>query len=288
VDRLSFLLAAAAAPAALRASPRSFVTADLESHVAVVDLTAGGVVRRIPTPAGPRAIERVGERYVVAHTAIGKVSILGAEVLEAFDEPRYAAGSHDGRYGFVTDAGNAQVVTVDVVRARVVARVKLKQWPRHLALSRDGALLRVALSSASPELAVVDVRRPLHPRLVRYERAGLEAHDVGFAPSGRLWVTSGEANVVSAGGRLLTVGRGPQHVTFAHGRAYVTCGDDGTLHVYDERSTRLVASSRIPVGSYNVQHLGGGDVVTPSLNAGTLTVIGGARVRVARSCHDAA
>ena len=288
MDRRSFLLTAAALPAALRASPRSFVTADLESHVAVVDLAARRVVRRISTPAGPRAIELVGGRYVVAHTAIGKVSILGLEVLDEFDEPRYTAGSHDGRFAFVTDAGNAHVVTVDVVRARVVARVKLKQWPRHLSLSPDGALLRIALSSASPELAVVDVRQPLHPRLVRYERAGLDAHDVGFAPSGRLWVTSGEATLVSAGGRMLAAGRGPQHVTFARGRAYVTSGDDGMLHVYEERTARLLASSRIPVGSYNVQHLGGGDVVTPSLNAGTLTVVGGARVRVARSCHDAA
>jgi hypothetical protein len=288
VDRRSFLLAAAAAPAALRTSPRAFVTADLESHVAVVDLARGRVVRRIHTPPGPRSIERVGERYVVAHTAIGKVSILGVAVLDDFDEPRYTAGSHDGRYAFVTDAGSAQLVVVDVVRARVVARVRLKQWPRHLSLSRDGGLLRVALSSASPELALVDVRRPLRPELVRYERAGLEAHDVGVAPTGRLWLTSGEASVVSAGGRVLTVGRGPQHVTFAHGRAYLTSGDDGTLKVYDERTARLLASSRIPVGSYNVQQLGGGDVVTPSLNAGTLTVVGGLRVRVARSCHDAA
>jgi hypothetical protein len=288
VDRRSFILAAAAAPAALRASARSFVTADLESHVAVVDLAAGRVVRRISTPAGPRSIERVGEQYVVAHTAIGKVSILGVDVLDEFDEPRYTAGSHGGRYAFITDAGNAQVVTVDVVRARVVARVKLKQWPRHLSLSPDGAVLRVALSSASPELAVIDVRQPLHPQLLHYERAGLEAHDVGFAPSGRLWVSSGEASVVSAHGRLLAAGRGPQHMTFARGRAYVTSGNDGTLHVYDERTARLLSTSRIPVGSYNVQRLGGGDVVSPSLNAGTLTILGGARVRVARSCHDAA
>jgi DNA-binding beta-propeller fold protein YncE len=288
VDRRSFLLAAAAAPAALRASPRAFVTADLESYVAIVDLAQGRVVRRISTPAGPRSIERVGEHYVVAHTATGKVSVLGVDVLDAFEEPRYTAGSPGGRYAFVTDAGNAQLVTVDVLHGRVVARLKLKQWPRHLSLSRDGAHLRVALSSASPELAVVDVRRPLHPRLVRYERAGLDAHDVGFAPSGRLWVTSGEANSISAGGRLLSVGPAPQHVTFAGGRAYVTSGDDGTLHVYDERTTRLIAFDRIPVGSYNVQHVGAGAVVTPSLNTGTLTVVGGVQVRVARSCHDAA
>src|SRR3954447_14785940 len=149
-------------------------------------------------------------------------------------------------------------------------------------------MLRVALSGASRELALIDVRRPLQPQLVHYERAGLEAHDVGFAPSGRLWLTSGEADRISAHGRILRVGRGPQHVTFAHGRAYVTSGDDGTLHVYDERTTRLLTSSELPVGSYNVQRLAGGGRVTPSLNAGTLTVVGGARVRVARSCHDAA
>jgi DNA-binding beta-propeller fold protein YncE len=289
VDRRSFLLAAAAAPAALHtATPRSYVTADLESHVAVVDVARGRVVRRIATPAGPRAIERVGERYVVAHTAIGAVSILGLEVLDEFDEPRYAAGTADGRYAFLTDAGSASLVAVDVVRGRVVGRTKLKQWPRHVSLAPDGRRLCVALSSASPEVAMVDVRDPRRPELVRYARAGLEAHDVGFAPSGRLWVTSGEARSVSANGRLLSVGSGPQHVTFAHGRAYVTSGVDGTLHVYEERTARLLRATRIPVGSYNVQHLGGGDVVTPSLNTGTLTVVGGAPVRVARSCHDAA
>src|SRR5712691_4517023 len=84
VDRRRFLLAAAAAPFALReapaalaaAAPLAFVTADTESHVAVVDLTAGEVLRRIATQPGPRSIERVGEVAVVAHTAIETVSVL--------------------------------------------------------------------------------------------------------------------------------------------------------------------------------------------------------------------
>jgi outer membrane protein assembly factor BamB len=283
VDRLQFLLAAAAAPTALRAhTPVSYVTADLESHVAVVDLATGRVLRRIPTAPGPRSIERVGERYVVAHTNAGKVSILGHAVLD-FDEPRYTAG--DDRFAFVTDSGSPQIVAVDVVRGAVVGRVRLKQWPRHL--TRRGSLLWVGLGTASPELAVVDVREPRRPRLLRYVRPGFAAHDVNVAPSGRLWITSGDAGTVSAHGRRLAADAAPQHVTFAHGRAYVTSGGDGTLRVYDERSARLLRTLRIPVGSYNVQVVGG-DVVTPSLNAGTLTVVGGASVQVARSCHDAA
>jgi DNA-binding beta-propeller fold protein YncE len=280
VDRLAFLLAAVAAPAALRAGPRSYVTADLESHVAVVDVARGVVLRRIPTAPGPRSIERVGGRYVVAHTTAGSVSILGHAELD-LGEPRYTVG--DGRIAFVTDSGTPQVVAIDVVRGVVVGRVKLKQWPRHI--TRSGSRLLIALSTASPELAVVDARRL---ELLRYVRPGIDVHDVNVAPSGRLWLTSGDARTIVAGGRRLAADAAPQHVTFAHGRAYVTSGDDGTLRVYDERTARLLRTARVPSGSYNVQHIGGGDVVTPSLAAGTLTVVGGARVHVARSCHDAA
>ena len=284
MDRRQFLLAAAAAPALLRSyRPVSYVTADLESHVAVVDLVDGRIVHRVSTPPDPRSIERVGDHYVVAHTAIGKVSVLGIGVLESFDEPRYTAAN--GRYAYVTDSGNAQLVTIDVLHAKVVARTKLKQWPRHITIAGDR--LVVALSSSSDEIAMLDIRDPRRPELLRYVRPGFGAHDVNVAPSGRLWVTAGEERAVTAAGRRLAADAAPQHVTFAHGRAFVTSGDDGTLRVYDERTARLLHTARIPVGSYNVQHVGG-TVVTPSLNLGTLTVVGGRSTHVARSCHDAA
>lgn len=117
------------------------------------------------------------------------------------------------------------------------------------------------------------------------------AHDVGFAPSGRIWVTAGEEHRISAHGRLLEAGAAPQHVTFLRGRAFVTSGNDGTLQVYDEVSARLLHTTRIPAGSYNVQ-FAAGRVLTPSLNAGTLCVLDASgslreRVRVASSSHDA-
>jgi hypothetical protein len=50
VDRRTFLLGAAAMPFALRLpGPLAYVTADLESHVAVVDLERGVVLHRIRT-----------------------------------------------------------------------------------------------------------------------------------------------------------------------------------------------------------------------------------------------
>ena len=307
MNRRRFLAAAAAAPFALRevpaalaaAAPLAFVTADTESHVAVVDLLAGAVRRRIETQPGPRSVERVGDVAVVAHTVSGAVSVLHPSgvrhEIHGFEEPRYTAAARDGRHAFVTDSGRVAVATVDVVRGEVVARLKLHLWPRHLSLSRDGRTLWIGLGTASPELAVVDVTDPRRPRLHGTVRPPFAAHDVGFAPSGRVWVTAGEARTIAVYDRgrvhVLAADAAPQHVTFLDGRAFVTSGDDGTLRVYDERAARLLRTTRVPVGSYNVQ-FAAGRVITPSLNAGTLCVLdaGGverARVRVAASSHDA-
>ena len=272
------------------------MTADTESHVAVVDLRSGIVVHRIATRPGPRSVERVGGVAVVAHTVVGAVSILDGfgvrHVLDTFEEPRYTVGARDGRHAFVTDSGRVELLTVDVVRGEIVGRVKLRLWPRHLSLSRDGQTVWVGLGTASPELAVVDVSDPRRPRLKGSVRPAFAAHDIGFAPSGRVWVTAGEDSRISAHGRVLAADGAPQHVTFRGGRAFVTSGNHGTLRVYDEASARLLHATAVPVGSYNVQFRDG-RVLTPSLNAGTLCVLdaGGRivrRARVAASCHDAA
>jgi DNA-binding beta-propeller fold protein YncE len=297
MDRRSFLVAAAAAPFALRGGVAfAYVTADTESHVAVVDLRSGVVIHRIATRPGPRSVERVGAMAVVAHTAVGAVSILDGfsvrHVVDSFEEPRYTVGSRDGRYAFITDSGRVELLTVDVARGEIVARLKLRLWPRHLSLSRDGRTLWVGLGTASPELAVVDVSDPRRPRLKGRVRPAFAAHDIGFAPSGRVWVTAGEDRRISAHGRLLAADGAPQHVTFLGDHAFVTSGNDGTLRVYDEASARLLHTASVPVGSYNVQFRDG-RVLTPSLNAGTLCVLDVAgriarKTRVAASCHDAA
>ena len=291
MDRRGFLLAAAAAPVALRSAsqPYAYVTADLESHVAVVDLERGAVVRRIPTPPGPRSIERVGESYVVAHTAIGEVSVLGRHVIEGFEEPRYTAAAPDGRHAFVTDSGRADLAVVDVVRGVVVTRLRLRLWPRHLTRSLDGRFVVVSLGTAAEELVVVDVKDPRRPHVSSTIKPGYLVHDVAWGPDGRLWITGGEAPQIGVYARTLRVlpaGSAPQHVSFLAGGVFVTSGDDGTLQVLGGRLTR------VPVGSYNVQFVGR-RIVTPSLNAGTLCVLDARgrllrRIHVASSSHDAA
>lgn len=302
MNRREFLLAAAVAPVALRyaaaATPLAFATADLESHVAVVDLQRGMVVKRIETLPSPFSIERVGDRAVVAHTVSGAVTILDsrrlavAHVVHGIAEPRYTASAGDGRHAFVTDSGRSELVTLDVLRGEIVGRLKLTQWPRHLSLSPDRRTVWLGLGTASPVVDVVDVSDPR--RLVHTDtvKPPFLAHDVAFAPSGRVWITAGEARSITVhGGPVLAADGAPQHVTFMDGRAYVASGASGTLRVYDEQSARLLTTTRIPAGSFNVQ-FAGGRVLTPSLQEGTLCVLDRDgrtmhRVHVASSSHDA-
>jgi DNA-binding beta-propeller fold protein YncE len=295
VDRREFLAAAAAAPFALRAAglsgPVALVTCDAESRLSVVDLRTLHIVGSIATIADPRAVERVGSVALVCHTAEGALSIVDRtrvlHVVRGFVEPRYTAAHPDGVHAFVTDSGRSSVAIVDTRRGTVVGRVRLPGWARHVTISRDGSRVWAGLGSASEHVAVVSTA-PL--RHVGNLTPGFLAHDVGLAPDGRLWVTSGSARVLAVGDHQRVADRSPQHVTFGNGRVFVTSGDSGTLHVqaYDGR---ILSRARVPIGSYNVQ-FAAKRVITPSLLHGTLAVLDelGRPLRtlqIAGSCHDA-
>ena len=312
MDRRAFLVTAAAAPFTLRAAvaaaaadPVALVTADSEAAVVAVDPLRGRLLRRIATRSDPRSIERVDGIAVVAHTAIGVVTLLDGRsleirrVLRSFDEPRYTAAAPDGRHAFVTDSGRADVAVVDVVRGRVVARLHLGEWPRHVSLDPRGRRLWVALGTEARRVAVADVSRPADPRLVTKIAPPFLAHDVGFEPDGRrVWVTSGDRGMLAIYDartgkvlRRLPADAPPQHVTFVGGAAFVTSGEDGRLRVHSLDDGRLLRTTAIPAGSYNVQQ-GWGRVITPSLDRGTLCLVDSRGrllrdVHVARSSHDA-
>jgi hypothetical protein len=145
-------------------------------------------------------------------------------------------------------------------------------------------------------VAIVDISRPEKLRHVATIAPPFPAHDVGAAPDGRVWVTSGSERrmaLYARSGRLereLPADLAPQHVTFNRDVAFVTSGDSGTLHVHHLAGS-VLHEAAVPVGSYNVQY-GRNRVLTPSLERGTLTVAatsgrGVGRVQVADSCHDA-
>jgi DNA-binding beta-propeller fold protein YncE len=312
VDRREFVAGAAAlalgvGAATSRAAGRSsvaLVTADLESHLVAVDVERGKAFRHVRTLPYPRSIETVGAGAVVAHPERGVVTIVDGprlsvvHVLRGFEQPRYTAAHPGGRYAFVTDAGRGEIVVVDVVAGRVLARAAVGPLARHVTIDQAGKRLAVALGSKAKEIVIVDVLKVAHPRVVRRFAPPFLAHDVGFAPDGRhLWVSSGSGFELAVynvrTGKLLTRPSGdwpPQHVTFSGEHAYVTSGWSGTLRVH-RLDGQPGVSTPVPVGSYNVQQAAGW-VLTPSLGHGDLCVLDSRgrmvhRVKVARSSHDA-
>jgi DNA-binding beta-propeller fold protein YncE len=309
MDRRAFLLASASLVLAPRAyavtsMEVALVTADLESRLVAVELATGRVLRHVPTLPKPRSIETVGHMAVVAHSEIGAVSLVHAptlrvaHVLRGFGEPRYTAAHPDGRHAYVSDAKRGEVVTVDVLRARVLARTRVGVLARHITIDPSGRTLWVSLGSKAREVAVVDVSRRARPRLIRRFAPPFLAHDVGWAPDGRrVWVSSGDRNELAVyaaySGKVLSRVPGdapPQHVTFRGDRAYVASGESGTLRVHEIGGRELRATA-VPEDSYNVQQAHGW-IVTPGLGRGTLCILDArGRVRrratIARSSHDA-
>lgn len=310
MDRRSFLaatVAAAAAPrafaAALGIADVALVTADLEAHLVVVDVPSGRIRKYVRTLSGPRSIEAVGSRAVVAHSELGVLTVVDARslrvahVLHGFGEPRYTAAHPDGRHAYVTDASRGELVALDVTSGRVLAREQVGRLARHVSLDPAGRKAWVALGRKAKEIAIVDVRERARPRLLGLLRPPFLAHDVGWTPDGtHVWVTSGdrgELAIYTAAGRLLRRVRAdapPQHVTFHAGRAYVASGDSGTVRTHLVGG-RALGVARVPTGSYNVQQAHDW-VVTPGLGRGSLCVLdlGGRvvqRLQVARSSHDA-
>lgn len=307
MDRREFLVGAAAlalAPQArLGGTPLALVTADLESHVVAVDVSAARVVRRVRTPPDPRSIESVGVvGALVAHTAAGRLTLIDSDlrvrpVRGDLVKPRYAAVSPDRRHAYVTDSGRHEIAVVDVLGRRIVGRVVVRGACRHLGIDRAGSRLWVVLGNSADEIAVLSLSDPARPRVTGRIRPPFRAHDVGFTPGGRrVWVTSGDSRriaIYEADGELVrTIGADapPQHVTFMGDRAFVTSGDDALLRVHALDGTRL-RSTPVPAGSYNVQR-GHRWILSPSLSAGTLATFSPAgaaldELRVARSSHDA-
>lgn len=313
MNRREFLALAAAAPFTVRSgaafampAPLALVTCDTEARVAVVDVAAGRVVRSIPVSPDPRSVERVGGgNALVCHTNVGVLTIIDARalrvrhVLHDFVQPRYTAAHPDGRHAFVTDSGSEEVVAVDLLSGRSLGRLHLGGWARHLTLDAGARTLWVGLGNVAAHLAIVDVSDPARPTFVRTVTPPFHAHDVGFLPGGaHVWVTSGDQGtmaVYQTSGEarlLLSADAAPQHVTFGAGVAYVTSGAAGTFRVHSLRDGRVLRTTPIPVGSYNVQQGTGGRVLTPSLDRGTLCILDahGAlvhEVHVAASSHDA-
>ena len=161
------------------------MTADLESHVVVLDLESADVVTRIRTGPGPRSIESVHDRIaLVAHTEHGVVTLLDAATarvrseLDGFAAPRYTAVHPRVPLAYVTDSAAEEIAVVDADRRRVIWRTSVPGPARHIGIGPGGRTLWTALGTAASRIAVLDSSNPRRPKLVRTISPPFLAHDV--------------------------------------------------------------------------------------------------------------
>jgi DNA-binding beta-propeller fold protein YncE len=277
-------------------SPVALVTAESENELLAVSLPDGKVIRRVRLPVDPENVDvQPSGPAIVVSTKGGAVSILQARslrpirVLRGFRDPHIAAIAPDGEWAYVTDDGTGLLSVIELARAAIVNRVFVGMGAHHLSFSPDERHTWVALGERARTIVVLDTSRPSRPRVVSRFDPGFPAHDVAFSPDGRhVWVTSdagGRAGVFDSTSRRLLftvpVGTPPQHVAFgARGFAYLTSGYGSRIVMADARG-RVVRSSRVPYGSFNVT-TAGGLVVTSSLLRGTLTELN-SRLRLLRT-----
>ncbi len=288
--------------------PVALVTAETQNQLVAVELPSGRVLRRLTMPADPQNVEACENRAVVVSTRGGAVTLVDPRrlrvrrIFRGFASPHIAAISPDCRWAYVTDDGRGQLAVISLTRDRLVWKTFVGHGAHHMSFSPDQQRLWIALGEDARRIVVVDSSRPAQPKLIgRVDPRGL-AHDLAFAPDGRVWVTYDDRSrvgIFSAGGRLLrtlAAGTPPQHVAFdpfSRARhAYVTSGKDGTLRITAIRTGRLLRVVRTPVGSFNLG-LSGGIVATSSLSSGMLTELDGTgrvwlKKRIAPAARDVA
>jgi DNA-binding beta-propeller fold protein YncE len=290
-----FALAALVLPASAAVArpsggnPVALVTAETENQLIAVSFSPKQVLRRVTLPADPQNVVANQKVALVVSPASGAVSILDArslrirKVLRGLGAPHLAALDPSGKWAFVTDDPRGQLDVVSLTRLRIAKRLFVGLGAHHLSLSPGGRRLWIALGEQAREIAIVDVSKPGHPRLLRRFDPGFEAHDLSFSPDGRrVWVTSSQDRLVRvidarSGRRLFSVSAGPppQHVAFgvAPANAYVTSGYGSRIESVDPDDGHVLRVRRVPYGSFNLAS-SGSFMITVSLLEGTVTKLG--------------
>ena len=166
---------------------------------------------------------------------------------------------------YVSDETGGAVVVIDTATAQVVERITVGKRPRGIKLSRDGAMLFVALSGSpiagpgvdesklppadrtADGIGVVDLSTH---KLVRNLTSGQDPEAFAFSPDGKTMYVSNEESAemsvidVTSGTvrSRVKVGEEPEGVTVRpDGReVYVTCEGDNEVFAVDTTSLKVV------------------------------------------------
>jgi YVTN family beta-propeller protein len=202
-----------------------------------------------PAAPTPTAVARVPLAARVVST--GKPTVVGTVRVGA--EPEGVAVSPDGRTVFVANQSSHALSVMDAASRRVTS-VPVRNTPRFVAASRDGALVFVSMyenDKSGSGVAVVDAARR---KVLRYLPTGVQPYTLAVGPDGRLWVpihSEHRIEIYAAGDQhtdgTVTVPPNPHAVGFSAGlmRAFTPNHESNVVSVIDMRTDRLLKS--IPV-----------------------------------------
>lgn len=191
---------------------------DTERHQVIFSQSVGaGPHEAVFTPDG---------RFVCVPCASGELYLIPPENPERVTVLRsgFGAGhiefSADGRYAYVANSLDDDVVIVDLSAKELVARIPAGAGAHRPTLSEDGRLLFVA-NFVADTVTVIDTRSR---EVTATVPVGTYPHDVVRAPGGRIAVCSygsGTSTVIDPANSLtktdLETGRGTSHCAFLRG-----------------------------------------------------------------------
>jgi YVTN family beta-propeller protein len=198
---------------------------------------------------GPTAIARVPLAAHVVSTGRPAVVI----TVRVGNEPEGIAVSPDSRTVYVANQ-SAKVLSVVDATSRRVASVTLRNTPRFVATSRDGALVFVSMyenDKSGSGVAVIDAKTR---KVLRYLPTGVQPYTLAVSPDDRLWVpihSEHRIEVYTAGDQhidgTVDLPPNPHAVGFSAGlmRAFTPNHESNVVSVIDMRTDRMLKS--IPV-----------------------------------------
>jgi len=280
-----FLVLASSASAGPSGGTRvALVTAEERDELMAVELSTGRVVRRVRMPDDPENVASSFRMTAVVSARAGAVTLIDQrariqKVFRGFDDPHIVVVNRGKDIAYVTDDGSGELIVIDLIARRITSRIFVGKGAHHMALRPSGGhRLWIALGERASRVAIVDVSRPRRPRLLRHFTPRFSVHDLSFGPDGRyVWLTSAVDDLVhvvhaATGKQAFTIrgGAAPQHVAFTHGFGFVTSGYASQIFKADARTGQILASRRVPYGSFNLAALDR-TVVTTSLLNGRVT-----------------
>jgi YVTN family beta-propeller protein len=217
--------------------------------LALAPSTVPGTAPATAAAPAPGGVVRVPLAQSVA--SLAKPTVVGTIRVGA--EPEGVVVSPDGRTVYVANQ-NSRILSVVDAASRRVTSVKLRNTPRFVTRSADGALVFVSMyeeDKSGSGVAVVDTATR---KVARYLATGVQPYTLAVGPDGRLWVpihSERRVEIYSADGRRpggeVLVPPNPHSVAFSGPlqRAYTPNHESNVVSVIDTRTNRLLKS--VPV-----------------------------------------